>query len=297
MSEQTVYTSVIVVGIATILALACGHNISEGHIGVYYRSGALLTGTTTPGLNFMIPWITRVAEVQVTTQTDSVSGIQCGTKSGPIVIFDKIEIVNRLPEEHVLKTVKNYGLLYDKTLIFDNVHRLVNDFCSENNLQQVYIDKFAEMDDFIKTALKKSCDNFAPGLEIIDVRLSKPTIPQATMDQYVKLESSKAEARVAEEEAKVIAIRAEAMRKRDLIAAEASQEVARINRVIFSEQKKAESDAIAYAATTEAKANEMRLTPQFLEYQRYLAMTNSSKVYYFGTTMPTNFWVGERPVQ
>lgn len=46
--------------------LGMWHTIYEGHIGVYSRGGALLAGYSEPGLNWMIPIITRVNQVQIT---------------------------------------------------------------------------------------------------------------------------------------------------------------------------------------------------------------------------------------
>lgn len=51
------------------------HIIHEGHVGIYTRGGALLSGYTSPGLHTMIPIITRYSEVQVTIQTDKVTNI------------------------------------------------------------------------------------------------------------------------------------------------------------------------------------------------------------------------------
>lgn len=41
------------------------HKIEEGHIGVYYRGGALLTSTSGPGFHLMLPFITSYKSVQV----------------------------------------------------------------------------------------------------------------------------------------------------------------------------------------------------------------------------------------
>eukprot|EP00069_Balaena_mysticetus_P000484 bmy_14645T0 len=40
------------------------HKIEEGHIGVYYRGGALLTSTSGPGFHLMLPFITSYKSVQ-----------------------------------------------------------------------------------------------------------------------------------------------------------------------------------------------------------------------------------------
>ena len=47
--------------------------------------------------------------------------IPCGTSSGVVLIFDKIEVVNRLRKSDALETIKNYTIEYDKTWIFDKI--------------------------------------------------------------------------------------------------------------------------------------------------------------------------------
>jgi len=64
-----------VLGILVFIGLMGIHRIEEGHIGVYYRGGALLKRTSEPGYNLMIPLITSYKNIQVTVQTDKVANI------------------------------------------------------------------------------------------------------------------------------------------------------------------------------------------------------------------------------
>lgn len=34
------------------------HKVPEGHVGIYFRGGALLKGTTEPGYHFKLPLVT-----------------------------------------------------------------------------------------------------------------------------------------------------------------------------------------------------------------------------------------------
>ena len=56
--------------------------------------------------------------------------IPCGTSGGTMIYFEKIEVVNILSREAVVKIVRNYTVNYDRTLIFDKIHHEVNQFCS-----------------------------------------------------------------------------------------------------------------------------------------------------------------------
>lgn len=97
------------------------HKIEEGHVGVYYRGGALLDSIAEPGYHVKLPIITTYENVQVTVQTDKVKNIPCGTSGGVVIYFDHIEVVNRLRKDMVHETIKNYTVNYDKTWIFDKI--------------------------------------------------------------------------------------------------------------------------------------------------------------------------------
>ncbi len=69
----------------------------------------------------MMPLITTVENVQVTLQTDKVNNVPCGTSGGVNVLFEQIEVVNRLKKELARETVKQYTVNYDKLWIFDKI--------------------------------------------------------------------------------------------------------------------------------------------------------------------------------
>merc|ERR1712166_1670424 len=92
------------------------HTIDNGHIGVYYRGGALLEETSGPGYNFMFPLVDTMRSVQTTMQTDKVTNVPCGTQGGVILYFDRIEVVNKLHPSSVMDTVRQFTADYDKPL-------------------------------------------------------------------------------------------------------------------------------------------------------------------------------------
>lgn len=63
---------------ALLLGLFALHRIEEGHVGVYWRGGALIPRVTQPGYHLKIPFIDSFENVQVTLQTDKVTDIPCG---------------------------------------------------------------------------------------------------------------------------------------------------------------------------------------------------------------------------
>lgn len=284
------------------------HMISEGNVGVYYHSGALMPESTDPGLHFKWPVFTQVYEVQVTMQTDSVRNIPCGTSGGVVIHFDTIEVVNRLNKPAVLETVGNFSILYDKQLIYDRVHSEVNAFCSVHTLQEVYITKFAEMDDVIMRALQEGCKTWAPGLEIVAVRLTKPRIPADVANNFNGMEAARAAFQKAQEEHNVKVQQAKTKQEVEVTEARARREVSEINASMKIQEeeaqrkvqeirdlaalasKKSEADALYYAQAKQAEGNALLLTPAYLELERNRAVVNNSKILYFGPDIPTSIW-------
>lgn len=128
-------------GIVCLLLLSSLHHVEEGNIGMYWFGGALLgspfpilppshiiglDSTHEPGYHFKYPFITRFANVQVTLQTDVVRDIPCGTSGGSVIYFDKIEVVNILDRKSAHQTIKQYGVDYDRTWIFDRIHHEIS---------------------------------------------------------------------------------------------------------------------------------------------------------------------------
>lgn len=136
-------------------------------------------------------------------QIDEVKNIPCGTKGGVLINvslllcvlicqFEKIEVVNRLEESLVIPTIRNYTGAYDKIWIYDKIHHEINQYCSSHSLKEIFIDNFSDIDDELISSLKKTIQKFAPGINIISVRVTKPIIPQVIEESFVKIESTKA---------------------------------------------------------------------------------------------------------
>jgi regulator of protease activity HflC (stomatin/prohibitin superfamily) len=282
------------------------HHVEEGHVGVYYRGGALLPNVTEAGYNIMIPLVTRMEQVQITIQTDEVRNIPCGTRGGIMTQFDKVEVVNQLPRFFVYDTIKQYGTDYDKTWIFDKVHHEMNQFCSQHTLQEVYIDKFDTVDDRLREALQKDCTDYGTGINIIAVRVTKPTIPNAIRKNYEEIEAKKTEYLIAVERQRVVEKEAETERRRAKIEAEKIAEVAFIRKeqeireqegsrnvssimdAMHLAKERAMADANAYRLRQEAETNKALLTKEYLDYMRSMAIANQSKIY-FGDKIPSMF--------
>ena len=47
------------------------------------------------------------------------------------------------------------------------------------------------LDEQLASALQADCDRWAPGIEIISIRVTKPRIPQNLLQNYEKIENQK----------------------------------------------------------------------------------------------------------
>ncbi|CAI6004276.1 unnamed protein product [Closterium sp. NIES-64] len=274
------------------------HQIPEGHVGVYWRGGALLKHVTEPGYHLLLPFITTYEPIQVTLQTDQVTNIPCGTKGGVMIYFDKIEVVNRLRHGYVYETIKQYGVNYDKTWIYDKIHHEINQFCSAHTLQQVYIDLFDQIDEKVKEAIMRDLVQYAPGIEIIGVRVTKPKIPPVIARNYEQMEEERTKVLIAMERQKVVEKEAETEKKRAVSEAEMAAQVSRVlmeQRVrekesqqrqqqiddeVFVAREKALADAHHYRVMREAEANSALLTAPFLELKFIEALANNTKLFF-----------------
>jgi regulator of protease activity HflC (stomatin/prohibitin superfamily) len=293
-----------IVGLLSFFVLLGGiHKVQEGHIGVYTRGGALLEKPSAPGINFMFPILTKFHGVQVTLQTDKVTDIPCGTSGGVLVYFDKIEVVNRLKKELAYDTVKNYTIDYDKTWIFDKIHHEINQFCSSRTLQEVYITKFDQLDENLRSALQTGANQWAPGIEIIAVRVTKPRIPENIQQNYEKMEAEKAALLTAKESQKVKEKEAESDKLIEMIKAETIASVSTItmqkeilmkdgtNRIqaiendISYEKKKGYAEAENYKSLKEIEINNKKLTEDYIRYNTLQLLKEVPK-FYFGKSFP-----------
>ncbi|KAL2721330.1 SET domain-containing protein SmydA-8-like isoform X1 [Vespula maculifrons] len=285
------------------------HHIEEGHVGVYFRGGALLPYVSNPGFHMMIPVLTTYRSVQVTLQTDEVKNVPCGTSGGVMIYFDRIEVVNILDANSVYTMVRNFTADYDRTLIFNKVHHELNQFCSVHTLHEVYIDLFDQIDENLKTALQKDLNDLAPGLNIQAVRVTKPKIPETIRKNYELMEAEKTKLLISTQHQKVVEKDAETDRKKAVIEAEKEAQVAKIqyNQKIMEKEslqriagiedemhvarQKSRSDAEYYQLKMQAEANKLLLSKEFLELKKYEALAHNTKVYY-GQDIPKMFMYG-----
>lgn len=270
------------------------HQIEEGHIGLYYRGGALLSTTSQPGWRVASP-LDRLVQIQVSVQSDCIVDIPCGTKGGVMINFDRIEVVNRLKKEHAVNTVKNYTSAYDRLWIYDKVHHEMNQFCSSHTLHEVYIDLFSTIDDKLQDSLQTACNIWAPGIEILAVRVTKPRLPTEVDKHFRETEEETTKYLKAVETQKVTQKLAETARMKARIEAEQAAEISKI-RVEQEIKEKEGAQRIAIIDSEmefnkqkkTAEGNLLLLTPEYLAQMAIQSLQNKHSIY-FGPSIPNTF--------
>ncbi|KAF6162554.1 hypothetical protein GIB67_003100 [Kingdonia uniflora] len=194
-------------------SLSIIHQVPEGHVGVYWRGGALLKTITELGFHLKMPLITQFEPIQVALPTNQVKNIPCGTKDRVMISFEKIEVVNRLRMELLYVTLLNHGVQYDKTWIYDKIRHEINQFCSAQSLRQVYIEMFDQIDEKMKDAIQVDCTHYALGIEILSVCVIKPTIPASINHNFEQMEEERTKVLIAMERQMIAEKEAETQKK------------------------------------------------------------------------------------
>ena len=285
--------------------------VPEGYRGIYYRFGGnLLEVITTPGVYFKFPWpITMASEIQVTPQTDVISNVKCGAGDGTLMTFETVDVGNHLNPDYVYNTVKRFGENYDSYLIKDKIRHQINVICSSMTSQEIYIEKFDQLDDQLKDFLQAENNALNTGVTVDFVRLSKPILPKKLQENYDKIANEKTalkalleeKKRLAQEnENKILVAEAEGEAKRITSEKEnqifvekkkAAEEVAQIENRIHTEKEKAKADAVHYSKSKEAEGNSELLTDKYVELESAKALANNAK-HYFGE-IPKTLFLGE----
>ncbi|KAI9091926.1 hypothetical protein K1719_027861 [Acacia pycnantha] len=257
------------------------HQVPEGHVGVYWRGGALQKTITEPGFHIKMPLITQYEPIQVTLQTDVVTDILCSTKGGVKINFEKIQAVYRLHKEYVYETLLNYGVHYNKTWIHDKIHHHINQFCTSHSFQQVDIDDFAKIGEKMKEALQVDCTRYAPGIEIIGVHITKPAIPDSIKRNFEQLEEERIKVLIVAERQKVVEKEAKTLKilmEQTLLEKEGSRLRQEIENQMYLQRERCRVDVNFYRATKEAEAevNRLKLT-EYLKLKYVEAIVEIAK--------------------
>jgi erlin len=299
-----VVLSIVLLSLAFIyIAFRSVHQVQAGNVGVFYRAGRLQSTLLNPGYNIQLPFLDRVEEIPLTFVTEKVSDIPCGVNGGVTIYFDLVEVVHRLRLDSVVETIANYTSAYADTWIVDRLHHEMNQYCSVNSLENIYIKEFEHLDERLMSRMQEFLKIWAPGIDLISLRVTKPVIPDSIMEKYSEVSNQQSLALIKKQQRDTILKKAEVDGHKLVNEARKELSVAKIrmeqmekeatSRVkieqlandMFVASAKQEADSWLYAMKRKAKSNQVKLTPAFLEYTRATALT-SNLVLVHGENIP-----------
>ena len=111
------------VSVAIVIAcLACSyHKIEEGHVGIYFRYGALQTRVTEPGVHFMMPFSEGFREVRVRPETFTMESVKAISKDGIENTFREIQAITTVKKDKIITMTKQFGVDFKNVLIYDRI--------------------------------------------------------------------------------------------------------------------------------------------------------------------------------
>ena len=97
------------IGLACVISAV--HRIDEGHVGVYFKYGALLMEVKSPpGIHWMQPFVTQVSSIRLTPETRTMDPMVCTTRDGVRNVFRDVQVCSIVPYMGIGRSKKRVGL-------------------------------------------------------------------------------------------------------------------------------------------------------------------------------------------
>lgn len=174
-------------------------------------------------------------------------------------------------------------------------------FCANHTIDEVYKTKFLHIVDQVKERVKTSIKRLGDeGIEILNLVIPKPVIPSDIAENYKQVKVQWTKQLVAEQEKltkeklketeemeatadeerkkKVLEIRNQAK----ILEKEGEQKVSTINNAIRQEAERTEAEIQKYKTETEAAANKLLLTKEYVQLNLAKHLANNTKMYFSG---------------
>ena len=171
--------------IIAIIGSVVSTTIPTGFVGLSSFFGKYNENLLKPG--FHLNFISEISLIEVRPQSDEVKMVECISKEGLPLFFEQIEVGNQLEEKYVFDVISKYGTNYDKYLVTNLVRHQINVICSSLSYQDIWIDKFNDLDDQLKEFIQNENNKLYTGLRINFVRLSKPVVPGSISEKHLDL--------------------------------------------------------------------------------------------------------------
>merc|ERR1712141_779965 len=290
------YVCLILTGTVLALALIIGmlahslHHIDEGHVGVYFKYGALQNSVGHPGLNTMTPWVSTYEQITIRPRSEIVNSFSAVTKDAIQIQFHDVEVISSVPQEHVLWLVKKFGVNFRTVLVFDRLREEVKKYAFSHDIDDVYNERFLEMSELVIAETTKNIERLAQGkIEIINLIIPKPEIPKDIAANYQKVKVEWTEKLVAEKEQEKIQVRKETEELKAVADAnrlKAEKKISAIENERYRLEEENKANVLKYKKEKEAEGNKLVFTDEYLKIHMSQVFSNNSKLYFSGDDTP-----------
>jgi len=291
-----------IVAIIVTAALIHGyHEIKEGHVGIYYRFGALRDRTTDPGMHFMKPFIDTFKLILIRPEEKDLGYMEAVTKDGIEITFKGVSVLSKTKKNEVVHLIKEFGMDFKTVLIYDRVREDLRIFCANKTIDQVYNEEFLEIVEAVKKDVNSQIKNLGKdGVVIMNLVIPKPDIPQDIEKNYKQVKVQWTQQLVAEQQQKTEEIKketerinavADAQRQKDvleikiqeqIIEMEGKKNISEINNEMAKERENNLADIAKYAKDKEAAGNKELYSPEYVKLQMAQSLANNTKFYFSG---------------
>lgn len=297
-------TAFIIISIS-IPASAFINQVPTGTVGVYYKFKELQPEIYNPGMWWNFHPFGYFEPVDIRPQVDYITNVECGTKDGLKVVFPKIDVFNQLQKPYVLETLQKYTSEYDNFLIKEPIRQKVVELCTTMDLQDLYIDRFPEINDILHEFLKSYQEKLSTNLIINKISVSKPKIPTNIQDNYnriveertkLRAESETQKTRLKQKETERMESEAHATMERSLAQIHNMKRIdneeseARLNRIrteAEAKQLEIRTEAEAKSIKILAEAEAARHTEAYMRLRYYETVIANTTMVYYGDKLPS----------
>ena len=203
--SKKIIVSSAVIGILSVLIVSIlvssVHFIDEGHVGIYYKYGALQDGIGNPGLNFKTPFVSQHEQVTIRPTSYVLPVFAAVTKDAIPITFHEVEVISSVPVKNIQWLIKEFGPEFRKVIVFDRLKETIRRHCFAHEIDQVYNQKFTEMTTIIMEETRKSIKKLAASrIELLNLIIPKPEIPKDIARNYQAVKVQWTQKLVAEKE-------------------------------------------------------------------------------------------------
>ena len=178
--------TVAVVTVVTAILIDSGHIVEEGRIGIYFVQGALINETSHPGVHWATPFVTTIKTINIQPQTDTLGPVSAVTRDGIQTTFNNIEVLTLFNISQLVGLVRQYGLKFHDTLVFDRIKEELRMFCANHTIDEVYNTKFLDIVETVQQNVENSIETLSTqdSIKILNLVIPKPDIPTAIAANY-----------------------------------------------------------------------------------------------------------------